>query len=396
MLVSKIIGSVSALLLLSSGLVAPAASAIIPGSASSAPASWIDCDIEFFLDCPDSPEITSFTSETSKIHVSWAWPGETQISADITQLVVRVSPSELEVVVAPTESTISIAELDPKTEYSVTVLAISGLQLGVPSSPVTVVTLPATLDGDPSQSSAGVKEGDVLKPQASSGDIDGLIVTLKDDSTTESVAANAASDLPVAGVTVEETQDLGAGNAKIELSQGVSRSDAQAMIVDLESDPRVESVELDQRVYLNVFPNDPPNDTKWVSNSLWGLYGSNGAGFASDKSTMNSIWTRTQGSGTVVAVLDTGSSVHPDLDTNYVDGYDFVSAGSASCRTDSSVNSDGDYVNTGTYGALGWDNNPLDPGDWVNVNSSSCTSRNSSWHGTHLSLIHISEPTRPY
>ena len=379
----RITVSASALLLLGSGLAAPAASAIVPGSASfaPAPASWTDCDLEVLLGCPASPEITSVTAEVSQIHVSWAWPGETQMPSDITELVVRVSPGDLEVVVAHTESTVSIAELEPETEYSVTVLAVSGFQLGVPSNPATVATLAATLDEDSAEGNAYGSEGEALKPQASPGDVDGLIVTLKDDHSTESVAANAASDLPIAGVAAEQTQDLGAGNAKIELSQGVSESDAQAIIVDLESDPRVESVEVDRRVYLNAFPSDPPDDTKWASNNLWGLYGSNGVGIASDKSTMNSIWTQTQGSGTVVAVLDTGSSVHPDLDTNYIAGYDFVSSGSALCRT-GATDSDGDYVDTSTYGALGWDSNPLDPGDWTT--GAACTADNSSWHGTHV------------
>jgi len=107
----RITVSASALLLLSSGLAAPAASAIVPGSASFAPASWTDCDLEVLLGCPASPEITSVTAEVSQIHVSWAWPGEIQMPSDITELVVRVSPGDLEVVVAHTESTVSIAEL---------------------------------------------------------------------------------------------------------------------------------------------------------------------------------------------------------------------------------------------------------------------------------------------
>jgi serine protease len=38
---------------------------------------------------------------------------------------------------------------------------------------------------------------------------------------------------------------------------------------------------------------------------------------------------------------------------------------------------DGDYVDESTYGAIGWDDNPLDPGDWNST-------RSSSWHGTHI------------
>jgi hypothetical protein len=38
---------------------------------------------------------------------------------------------------------------------------------------------------------------------------------------------------------------------------------------------------------------------------------------------------------------------------------------------------DGDYIDANTYGPIGWDDNPQDPGDWKNGN-------NSSWHGTHV------------
>jgi serine protease len=286
----------------------------------------------------------------------------------VTDLVVRVSPGEHELIVTATQTSATIQGLDSETQYLLTVTSAAGLQLGIPSDPLTATTLAAT----------------ALKPQATPGDVSSLIVTLKTDQFTESVVANASSDLAVAGVSVEDTQDLGAGNARIELSTSVSDSDAQVMIADLEIDPRIASVEVDRRVFLNAFPATPPDDTDWASNNLWGLYGTYGVGIASNKDAMNSIWTSTQGVGAVVAVLDTGSTVHPDLDANYVAGYDFVSANdSSSCRT-GATNADGDYVATGTYGALGWDNNPLDPGDWTTVSAGSCRISNSSWHGTHV------------
>lgn len=74
-------------------------------------------------------------------------------------------------------------------------------------------------------------------------------------------------------------------------------------------------------------------------------------------------WSTTTGSKSiVVAVLDTGITKHPDLDSQVVAGYDFVSS-TASSR-------DGD----------GWDSDPTDPGDYSGAESS-------SWHGTHVAGI---------
>ena len=75
-------------------------------------------------------------------------------------------------------------------------------------------------------------------------------------------------------------------------------------------------------------------------------------------------WPVSTGSGSIVAVLDTGLTAHPDLAANVLPGYDFVSqivqAG------------DGD----------GWDPDPADPGD-----NCSEQAEGSSWHGTHVAGI---------
>ncbi len=75
-----------------------------------------------------------------------------------------------------------------------------------------------------------------------------------------------------------------------------------------------------------------------------------------------SLWPRTRGNGTVVAVLDTGITPHPDLDGRLVAGYDMISSRAAA--------RDGD----------GRDSDPTDEGD---LNSGAT----SSWHGTHVAGI---------
>ncbi|HVE63238.1 MAG TPA: S8 family peptidase [Mycobacteriales bacterium] len=79
-------------------------------------------------------------------------------------------------------------------------------------------------------------------------------------------------------------------------------------------------------------------------------------------------WDVTTGAGQVVAVLDTGSTVHPDLDANLLPGYDFVS--NATLARDGS----------------GRDSDAADEGDWTTRGQcyKGSPPANSSWHGTHV------------
>lgn len=327
---------------------------------------------------PAPPEFDSATPTSDAITVAWTWGPETPAPAEVTSVVVRAEPGGHLIRASRTEFATTLTDLDPDTEYVVTLTSITGDVTGEPTDPVSIRTLPA-LDTD-----SDVVDAASSRPLATPGDVSSLIVTLTTTVAPAAQAEQATEELPVAGVVVEDTQDLGAGNVRVDLNEGVSEADAAVMMAEIESDPRVASVSVDRRVSRSAFPSSPPNDPYWTSNSLWGLYGTFGVGIASDRLTMNPVWSGNQGSGTVVAVLDTGSTSHPDLDANYVAGYDFVGNRSGFCRSGAS-SSDGDYVNTGTYGALGWDSNPLDPGDWTTVTSPWCgNAANSSWHGTHV------------
>ncbi len=69
----------------------------------------------------------------------------------------------------------------------------------------------------------------------------------------------------------------------------------------------------------------------------------------------------------MVAVIDTGILPHTDLAGRTVPGYDFIA--------DTFVANDGN----------GRDNNPADPGDWVDIGECGATQFDaSSWHGTHV------------
>lgn len=79
-------------------------------------------------------------------------------------------------------------------------------------------------------------------------------------------------------------------------------------------------------------------------------------------------WNYTRGTkATIVAVIDSGITKHPDLDSQLVPGYDFVSNKTRS--------NDGD----------GWDADPSDPGDYYTDSRGNFVE--SSWHGTHVAGI---------
>ena len=87
-------------------------------------------------------------------------------------------------------------------------------------------------------------------------------------------------------------------------------------------------------------------------------------------------WSRSTGTGVVVAVLDTGIlPAHLDLSANLLPGRDFVS--------DIPTANDGD----------GWDADPSDPGDWITAAEDAsgefrgCGAEDSSWHGSKVAGI---------
>lgn len=111
---------------------------------------------------------------------------------------------------------------------------------------------------------------------------------------------------------------------------------------------------------LTIAKPEPMFASQWYLSSTTGI-------------NVEKAWTYTKGSpNVVVAVIDSGITKHPDLDSQLVPGYDFVSNGSRSCSY--SKSGDGD----------GWDSDPSDPGD---AYTDSTGFHPSSWHGTHVAGI---------
>ncbi len=120
---------------------------------------------------------------------------------------------------------------------------------------------------------------------------------------------------PQAGLTVDDfAKDLklhGAGNAR-KLGQSnihiidVPRGSEKAIANKLKHNPHFKFAELDQRVEFSATTNDPYLGSEWHINKI-------GA---------TSAWDKTQGSGIIIAILDSGmDSAHPDLVGNTVAGY---------------------------------------------------------------------------
>ena len=126
--------------------------------------------------------------------------------------------------------------------------------------------------------------------------------------------------------------------------------------------------EEDMLMFHTFTPADPEFTEQWHLQSAVNFAGAISAPVAWDKST---------GSGIVIGVVDTGITDHPDLDTNVLPGYDFI--------TSSARAGDGD----------GWDNDAHDLGDFVTSSEAAdstspffgCPVSNSSWHGTHVAGI---------
>ena len=133
----------------------------------------------------------------------------------------------------------------------------------------------------------------------------------------------------------------------ISTTQKLGAADAEALMRQIAADPNVEYVEVDQIMR----PILTPNDTSY--SQQYGFFEATGGIKA------NEAWDITTGSGVVVAVLDTGSTNHSDLNANTIAGYDMIS--------DATIAGDGG----------GRDSDPNDPGDFE-------TGSNSSWHGTHV------------
>lgn len=149
-------------------------------------------------------------------------------------------------------------------------------------------------------------------------------------------------------------------------------ADAEMLVRALAADPAVVHVERDRMLRHTGHGSALAADPRRVAPALVpddALYAQNQWHFFDPVGGINApaAWDLATGTGTVVAVLDTGITGHEDLDDNLLQGYDFITDRFVSRRdTDARVPGAQDY------------------GDW-NDDPEQCPVTPSSWHGTHVS-----------
>lgn len=149
-----------------------------------------------------------------------------------------------------------------------------------------------------------------------------------------------------------------AGRHIVRAERRLNANEKAEMIKNLQKDPNVGVVEEDRLLQIMA----TPNDTQY--SSQWHYYETTGGLRAP------AAWDSANGTGVVVAVLDTGYRPHADLNANILPGYDMIS--------DSFIGNDGN----------GRDSDAKDPGDWTTVgvcgDGEPKQNNDSSWHGTHV------------
>lgn len=198
-------------------------------------------------------------------------------------------------------------------------------------------------------------------PQSVNTQSDRVIVKFKPSSSmglNNSMNTNQMNVLTqTTGVSLRHIRRMANGAQLLKIDNRRSANRMADVLTALQNDANVEYAEVDKKMY----PLAVPNDSRY--NEQWHYYEATGG------LNLPTAWDTAQGSGVVVAVIDTGYLPHSDLADNILPGYDMIS--------DLTVAQDGDLR----------DSDASDNGDWAPAGAcyTGSPATNSSWHGTHVS-----------
>ena len=285
--------------------------------------------------------------------------------SSVDKYVVNVGPDNRNIDVSADTAELLLTDLNRKSAYSFTVTAISGELQSAVLGPLNLDLAIIKFPRPPMNAEVG-----------------GLIVKFNNDLSSSEITA-LADNGDLVPVELEVSKEISTDTRLVEFNEPVNVTTAQEIADSLEASNSVEFAELD--FAFNTASSDElgsvvPNDPLYASKQ-WSLWGNFGIGVANGPTGLALAYQNSTGLGVTVAVIDTGFTNHPDLEGQFVSGYDFVSNNEmlSGIREENgtAVPYDGDYIDNNTYGPIGWDDNPQDPGDWKN-------GTNSSWHGTHV------------
>lgn len=169
----------------------------------------------------------------------------------------------------------------------------------------------------------------------------------------EEAAENALSETKAPEVS-EKVKSTAEQADVLELDRELDEAEQKKLVAEIQADPAVEYAEADRLASSSWMPNDVYTPYQWTLLPAQGGVNFPGA------------WDVSRGNGQTIAVLDTGITSHPELNSKVLPGRDFIN--------DTALSRDGDLR----------DANPQDQGDWSAAGECSAAARPSSWHGTHV------------
>lgn len=224
----------------------------------------------------------------------------------------------------------------------------------------------------------------------------GIIVTTTNAKPSAALLRDAETALPD-DVSVAKVRTKGNRKAVLVTDQRIPAAEAEALAVDLRK--RSDVVSAAPNYISHAFGASPvtPNDSLFGSlKHLWDARAKTDSRVKAVLGTSNkfpsggysskapSLWRSTDGGDKVVAVLDTGITDHPDLDSQVLPGYDFVSQFPFTDEDGNIV----EYEDSGRDGD-GRDSDAHDMGDWEEAEYcyEESPQVDSAWHGTHVAGI---------